>query len=125
MSSLFAILLCFRISQCQDLETEIAGLAEVGIGTETEMAAADSGAAAGSVVGAGLEVSVYCIILVFYRRKLHSRFSGGGSLKGKQPGGNLRAVNWDRVRLEPFEKNFYNATRESQNADPRVVEKFR
>ena len=66
MSSLFAILLCFRISQCQDLETEIAGLAEVGIGTETEMAAADSGAAAGSVVGAGLEVSVYCIILVFY-----------------------------------------------------------
>ena len=52
-------------------------------------------------------------------------FSGGGSLKGKQPGGNLRAVNWDRVRLEPFEKNFYNATRESQNADPRVVEKFR
>ena len=46
-------------------------------------------------------------------------------MKGKQPGGNLRAVNWDRVRLEPFEKNFYNATRESQNADPRVVEKFR
>ena len=56
MSSLFAILLCFRISQCQDLETEIAGLAEVGTGTETEMAAADSGAAAGSGAGAGLEV---------------------------------------------------------------------
>ena len=42
------------------METEIAGLAEVGIGTETEMAAADSeaGAAAGSEAGAGLEVSV-------------------------------------------------------------------
>ena len=38
------------------METEIAGLAEVGIGTETEMAAADSGAAAGSGAGAGLEV---------------------------------------------------------------------
>ena len=52
-------------------------------------------------------------------------FGGGGSLKGKQPGGSLRAVNWDRIRLDPFEKNFYTATRESQNADPREVEKFR
>ena len=52
-------------------------------------------------------------------------FGGGGSLKGKQPGGNLRAVNWDRIRLDPFEKNFYTATRESQNADTREVEKFR
>ena len=49
--------LCFRtsLSQCQDLETEIAGLVEDGTGTETEMAAADSEAAAGS--GADLEVS--------------------------------------------------------------------
>ena len=46
-------------------------------------------------------------------------------MKGKQPGGNLRAVNWDRVRLEPFEKNFYNATSHSRNADKREVEKFR
>ena len=98
---------------------------EVETGTETEMAAADSEAAAGSGAGADLEVSV--IFLVFYRCCFLQLFFflGGGSLKGKQPGGNLRAVNWDRVRLEPFEKNFYNATRESQNADPRVVEKFR
>ena len=102
---------------------------EDGTGTETEMAAADSEAAAGSGAGADLEVSVK--FLVFYRCCFLQQFRsytlclGGGSLKGKQPGGNLRAVNWDRVRLEPFEKNFYNATRESQNADPRVVEKFR
>ena len=46
-------------------------------------------------------------------------------MKGKQPGGNLRAVNWDRERLRPFEKNFYNATSSSKNADPRDVAKFR
>ena len=53
----FISTLCFRtsLSQCQDLETEIAGLVEVETGTETEMAAADSEAAAGS--GADLEVS--------------------------------------------------------------------
>ena len=51
--------LCFRtsLSQCQDLETEIAGLVEVETGTETEMAAG-SGVAAGSGAGADLEVSV-------------------------------------------------------------------
>ena len=50
---------------------------------------------------------------------------GGGSLKGKQPGGALRPVNWERVNLKPFEKNFYNATSASRNADPREVERFR
>ena len=50
---------------------------------------------------------------------------GGGSLKGKQPGGGLRPVNWDRMNLKPFEKNFYNATSASRNADPREVERFR
>ena len=59
------------------------------------------------------------------RDRDRDRGFGGGSLKGKQPGGSLRAVNWDRIRLDPFEKNFYTATRESQNADPREVEKFR
>ena len=56
------------------------------------------------------------------------RFGGGdrgSSLKGKQPGGNLRAVNWDRIDLKPFEKNFYNATSYSRNMDPRMVEQFR
>ena len=52
-------------------------------------------------------------------------YGGGGSLKGKQPGGGLRPVNWDRHNLKPFEKNFYNATSHSRNADKREVEKFR
>jgi len=46
-------------------------------------------------------------------------------LKGRQPGGSLRAVDWSRERLEPFEKNLYNATDNSRNADPREVEAFR
>ena len=46
-------------------------------------------------------------------------------MKGKQPGGGLRPVNWDRHNLKPFEKNFYNATSHSRNADKREVEKFR
>ena len=50
---------------------------------------------------------------------------GGGSMKGKQPGGSLRAVDWSRERLEPFEKNLYNVTESSRNADPREVEAFR
>merc|ERR550539_192996 len=49
----------------------------------------------------------------------------GGSLKGKQPGGSLRAIDWSRERLQPFEKNFYNATSASRNMDPRDVAKFR
>ena len=34
---------------------------------------------------------------------------GGGrpSLKGSQPGGNLRKPKWDMSRLSKFEKNFY------------------
>ena len=50
---------------------------------------------------------------------------GGGSMKGKQPGGSLRAVDWSRERLEPFEKNLYNVTENSRNADPGEVEAFR
>ena len=46
-------------------------------------------------------------------------------MKGKQPGGSLRAVDWTRERLEPFEKNLYNVTDSSRNADPREVEAFR
>ena len=37
----------------------------------------------------------------------------------------MRPVNWDRMNLKPFEKNFYNATSASRNADPREVERFR
>ena len=46
-------------------------------------------------------------------------------MKGKQPGGSLRAVDWSRERLEPLEKNLYNVTENSRNADPREVEAFR
>jgi len=30
-----------------------------------------------------------------------------GGLKGKQPGGGLRKVNWDLRSLEPLRKDFY------------------
>ena len=46
-------------------------------------------------------------------------------MKGKQPGGNLRAVNWSRHELKPFQKNFYNAVPHSKNADRGTVDKFR
>jgi len=36
-----------------------------------------------------------------------------------------RTVNWDRIDLKPFEKNFYNATSASRNMDQRLVEQFR
>ena len=86
------LLFCFVSEyhkQCQDLETEIAGLAEVGIGTETEMAAADSGAAAGSVAGADLEV-ILPLLLPATVSKLHSLFRRGqleGEAAGRQPEG--------------------------------------
>ena len=50
---------------------------------------------------------------------------GGGGMKGKQPGGNLRAVNWKNHDLKPFTKDFYNPASHSKNADARTVEKFR
>lgn len=46
-------------------------------------------------------------------------------MKGKQPGGSLRAVDWTRERLEPFEKNLFSASDRCKNADPRDVEAFR
>ena len=46
-------------------------------------------------------------------------------MKGKQPGGNLRPVNWSRTELEPFQRDFYHALPHSKNADRSVVEKFR
>jgi len=36
-----------------------------------------------------------------------------------------RTVNWDRIDLKPFEKNFYNATSASRNMNQRLVEQFR
>jgi len=50
---------------------------------------------------------------------------GGSSMKGKQPGGNLRPVNWERYPLKPFQKNFYNPSPASKNVDARTIEKLR
>ncbi len=41
------------------------------------------------------------------------------------PGENLRKVNWERVNLVPFERNFYQPSPALTNADPREVEKYR
>merc|ERR1719447_2358536 len=46
-------------------------------------------------------------------------------MKGGQPGGSLRSVDWSRETLQPFEKNFYKASEASSNADPREVEAYR
>ena len=50
---------------------------------------------------------------------------GGNSLKGKQPGENLRKPRWDNFTLVPFDKHFYNPSPNLVNADPREVEKYR
>jgi hypothetical protein len=55
-------------------------------------------------------------------------FGGGGGRGGGKfdsPGGRLRAVDWSRETLEPFEKNLYKVSEASQRADPRQVEAFR
>ena len=49
---------------------------------------------------------------------------GGGGGRG-QAGASLRAPDWSKERLEPFEKNLYNPTDASRHADPRQVEAFR
>lgn len=40
---------------------------------------------------------------------------GSNSLKGKQPGGNLRKPVWDMSQLQPFDKNFYKPHPRVQN----------
>ena len=46
-------------------------------------------------------------------------------MKGKQPGDGLRPVDWKRMDLVPFDKNFYNPTENNRNMDPHMVEQFR
>jgi len=60
-----------------------------------------------------------------WRRRGQGGGGGRSRLKGKQPGGSLRAENWERIDLKPFEKNFYNATSASRNMHSRLVEQFR
>lgn len=52
-------------------------------------------------------------------------FGGRSSLKGKQPGGNLRKPRWDLSKLTPFEKNFYKPTDSILNRPQHEVEKYR
>lgn len=42
-------------------------------------------------------------------------YGGGSSLKGKQPGGNLRKPTWDMSQLQPFAKDFYKPHPRVQN----------
>ncbi|KAK2581084.1 hypothetical protein KPH14_006125 [Odynerus spinipes] len=69
------------------------------------------------------------------RGSISSRFSGrgrGGSvsngrggLKGKQPGGSLRKVNWDIRSLEPLRKDFYIEHLAVRNRSKEEVAQFR
>ncbi|CAG0879855.1 unnamed protein product [Darwinula stevensoni] len=52
-------------------------------------------------------------------------YGNRNSLKGKQPGENLRKPKWDLSRLPPFEKNFYAPEPNSLNRHPSEVEKMR
>ncbi|KAA0202120.1 hypothetical protein HAZT_HAZT010931, partial [Hyalella azteca] len=52
-------------------------------------------------------------------------FGGRSSLKGKQPGGNLRKPRWDLSKLTPFEKNFYRPSDAVVNRPKHEVEKYR
>ncbi|XP_015590834.1 ATP-dependent RNA helicase dbp2 isoform X2 [Cephus cinctus] len=51
--------------------------------------------------------------------------SGRGGLKGKQPGGALRKLNWDIRSLEPLRKDFYVEHPAVRNRSPEEVSKFR
>ncbi|XP_011153208.1 ATP-dependent RNA helicase dbp2 [Harpegnathos saltator] len=48
-----------------------------------------------------------------------------GSLKGKQPGGGLRRVNWDLRSLEPLRKDFYVEHPAVRNRSKEEVSQFR
>ncbi|XP_050032619.1 probable ATP-dependent RNA helicase DDX5 [Dermacentor andersoni] len=47
------------------------------------------------------------------------------SLKGKQPGGNLRKPDWERIQLQPFQKNFYQEHPNTANRSEDEIEQHR
>ncbi|CAN8002826.1 unnamed protein product, partial [Ixodes hexagonus] len=49
----------------------------------------------------------------------------GNSLKGKQPGGNLRKPDWDRIQLQPFQKNFYQEHVDTASRSEEEIEQHR
>ncbi|XP_077526509.1 uncharacterized protein LOC144138204 isoform X2 [Haemaphysalis longicornis] len=66
-------------------------------------------------------------------RPMMGGYGGGGnggsfvnnSLKGKQPGGNLRKPDWDRIQLQPFQKNFYQEHPNTANRSEEDIERHR
>ncbi|KAK8757496.1 hypothetical protein V5799_004878 [Amblyomma americanum] len=47
------------------------------------------------------------------------------SLKGKQPGGSLRKPDWERIQLQPFQKNFYKEHPNTANRSEDEIEQHR
>ncbi|KAH6938064.1 hypothetical protein HPB50_006642 [Hyalomma asiaticum] len=47
------------------------------------------------------------------------------SLKGKQPSGNLRKPDWERIQLQPFQKNFYEEHPNTANRSEEEIEQHR
>ncbi|KAH7982374.1 hypothetical protein HPB52_004288 [Rhipicephalus sanguineus] len=50
---------------------------------------------------------------------------GSGSYRNSQPGGNLRKPDWDRIQLQPFQKNFYHEHPNTANRSPQEVDAYR
>lgn len=53
------------------------------------------------------------------------RRGGSGSYRNSQPGGNLRKPDWDRIQLQPFQKNFYQEHPNTANRSPAEVDAYR
>lgn len=50
---------------------------------------------------------------------------GSGGYRNSQPGGNLRKPDWDRIQLQPFQKNFYHEHLNTANRAPMEVDAYR
>lgn len=50
---------------------------------------------------------------------------GSGSYRNSQPGGNLRKPDWDRLQLQPFQKNFYQEHPNTASRPMSEVEAYR
>lgn len=50
---------------------------------------------------------------------------GSGSYRNSQPGGNLRKPDWDRMQLQPFQKNFYQEHPNTANRPASEVDAYR
>ncbi|CAN8002828.1 unnamed protein product [Ixodes hexagonus] len=50
---------------------------------------------------------------------------GSGSYRNSQPGGNLRKPDWDRMQLQPFQKNFYQEHPNTANRPMVEVDAYR